>query len=464
MSLSVSTGAIFAGIGQELARISGAQHVLEDPAALANFAIDEVTPEAVVSPGSAEEIAAILQIAGERDWVVATAGGGTARGCGASPERIDVLLRTNRLDKIAYYDPGDLTLGAGAGMSAAAVNRALGEHGQFLPLDVAQPDRATLGGILASASSGPLRHGYGGAREFCIGIQFVSGDGKVAKAGGRVVKNVTGYDLMKLLIGSWGTLGVVTGANFKVFPRARQTCTFVAQFASLGEAVSFRECMARSQLSFLRMELFNPRALEYLAKPALARDPDTFVPETPVKLPDDSWQIALTAAGSDAVLARYRKELGAAVARELCGDEEEDFWQAAGDFIPRVAARHRNFMHINVSVVPAAIASALGAAERAALDNNFLPAIVGRVGMGSFVLVFVPLSVDPPSAMHYGTAVSALRAELAADSAVTVAVCPTEAKRHFDLWGGTTTDLGAMRKIRQAMDPKGILNRGRFMV
>src|SRR5437773_8310079 len=101
------------------------------------------------------------------------------------------------------------------------------------------PYRATIGGVLACNASGPMKVGFGGVRDYCIGIHFVTADGKIAKGGGKVVKNVAGYDLMKLLIGSYGTLGVITSANFKVFPRPRQTRTFIAEFANLTEAIEF---------------------------------------------------------------------------------------------------------------------------------------------------------------------------------------------------------------------------------
>ena len=116
---------------------------------------------------------------------------------------------------LEHYDPGDLTIGVGAGCSLTEINQALNKHGQFLPVDPPHPELATVGGLLATAAHGPLRHSYGGLRDFCIGISFVTGDGIIAKGGGRVVKNVAGYDLMKLLIGSHGTLAVISSANFR---------------------------------------------------------------------------------------------------------------------------------------------------------------------------------------------------------------------------------------------------------
>jgi glycolate oxidase FAD binding subunit len=414
----------------ELAAICGAEHVQEDLRALERFAIDEVVPSIAVSPRSSDEVAAVLRLASARDLTVIPAGGFSGQETGGIPERIDVLLRTNRLDQILHYDSGDLTVSVGAGCTLANLQAVLAERGQFLPVDPPRPETATVGGLLARAAHGPLRHAYGGLRDFCIGIEFVTGDGKLAKAGGRVVKNVTGYDLMKLLTGSYGTLGVITSANFKVSPLPRQTRTFIAQFTS------------------------------YQAP----RDPDDYHPEQALRRDDAGWNLVFRAAGSDAVLARYRRELGNAVTKELGATEETDFWQVATNLMPAIISRHCNAMVLHMNVAPSEAQPAISAAERAALDNNFIPAITGRVGLGLLVAGFIPLSVDPPSAMQYALAVSALRSALPDDSSLTVASCPTEAKRHFGVWGSSVTDFSSMLAVRRALDPRGILNRGRYFV
>ncbi|MGH9580468.1 MAG: FAD-binding oxidoreductase, partial [Terriglobales bacterium] len=184
---------------QELAAITGAEFVNEDAGVLRVFAVEGVAPAVTVSPGSAEEIAAILRLASARGLVVIPCGGFTHQQQGGLPERGGILLKTVRLRALRHYDPGDLTFGADAGITLEETGRALAEHGQFLPLEVVRPQAATLGGALAVAAQGPLSHAYGGVRDFCIGVTFVTGDGKIAQGGGRVVKNVAGYDLMKLL-------------------------------------------------------------------------------------------------------------------------------------------------------------------------------------------------------------------------------------------------------------------------
>jgi len=446
-------------VDRDLAAIVGDGHVTRT-----DFEINGVVPAAVVSPGSPEEAGAVLRLANDRGLVVAPAGGLTKQQIGGVPERIDILLSTSRMNRIEQYDPGDLTISVAAGMAFAEMQSTLREHQQWVPCDAAKLNRATIGGLLATGAAGPLKSTFGHMRDFCIGIQFVTTDGKVAKGGGRVVKNVAGYDLMKLLTGSYGSLAVITRANFKVFPRPRQTRTFICRFASIEEALKFRSFIFQSALTPMCMEIISPRAPEYLGEPGPVHDPDDYAPEHPLSLPAVEWQIVLRAAGSDNVLSRYARDLGSVATHALEGVEERDYWGWISHFEHNVLARHHNAMVIYTHLAIQSVGAALQALERAALDYNFIPAAVGRAGTGHLVLAFLPLSVDPPSAMQYANCVSAFRGLLPPGSSAEVAYCPKEAKPHFDVWGTTPTDVNMMRAVKRAIDPKNILNRGRFIV
>ena len=151
---------------------------------------------------------------------------------GSPPSRYDVALDLTRLDRVMAYDPDDLTLSVEAGVPLRTLAQTLAEHQQFLPLAVPFLDQTTMGGLIASGVDSPLRQFYGTARDFLLGMEFVTGEGVAAKSGGRVVKNVAGYDLHKVMIGALGTLGVITRVNFKTFPMPIQTRGFVARFAT----------------------------------------------------------------------------------------------------------------------------------------------------------------------------------------------------------------------------------------
>jgi glycolate oxidase FAD binding subunit len=461
----VNTVTATGAIERELASIAGEAWVSQgNVETFDDFDINGIRPACTVAPGSAEEVAAILRMANERDLVVAPAGGLSKQQIGGIPERLDILLRTERLNHVEHYDPGDLTIGIGSGMRFVEMQRRLAEHQQWIPFDAPNLDASTIGGLLATASFGPLKSGFGGLRDFCIGVQFVVPNGKIAKGGGRVVKNVAGYDLMKLLIGSYGSLAVITKVNFKVFPKPRQTRTFVCSFPSLQEALTFRDSILKSPLTPICLEIVSPQAPEYLSDPPTPRDPDEYAPSRPVASPPSDWHVVLRATGSDNVLGRYRRELGDRVARELEGGAEEQYWSWVSHFECSILERHRNALVIYTYVSIQNTGAAIQALERVAPDYSFIPAMLGRAASGNLIMGFIPLSVGPPAAMEYANCASAFRALLPAGSSAIVRHCPKEAKGHFDVWGSSPSDLTMMRAVKQAMDPRKILNRGRFIV
>ena len=172
--------AVEADLAREFAALVGEKNVNENPGEL-QAALEGVTPRLVVSPGTPEEVADVLRFCNANDLVVAPAGGCTAQNIGRVPSRVDVLLRTLRLRTVEHYDPGDLTIGIGAGTTLAEVHDRLAAHRQVLPITVPQAERSTIGGMLARAAQDPRRLGYGAVRDFCIGIRFVTADGKIAK-------------------------------------------------------------------------------------------------------------------------------------------------------------------------------------------------------------------------------------------------------------------------------------------
>jgi glycolate oxidase FAD binding subunit len=199
-------------------------------------AIDRHTPSLVVEPGSEHELSAVLAWCNERDLAVSPRGGGTKLGWGNSPRAVDVILSLERLDALIEHAYGDMTATVQAGMTLDEFQTELAKHGQMLALDVEQSQHATIGGVIATNDSGALRIRYGGIRDQIIGITIVRADGVVAHGGGRVVKNVAGYDLPKLFTGSLGSLGVITQATFRLYPLPAETRQLSVQIDSPAEA------------------------------------------------------------------------------------------------------------------------------------------------------------------------------------------------------------------------------------
>jgi glycolate oxidase FAD binding subunit len=428
--------------------ICGAEHVTEDPAELQAWSVLGVAPALAVTPGSADEITNILRFADEHGLNVVPAGGFTQQQVGNLPQQVDVLLFTTRLTAVEHYDAGDLTVGIGAGCTVAQLSAMVAENGLFFAGDPAQPERCTIGGLLATGLYGPLRHGYGGLRDYCIGVRFVTGDGRKAKGGGRVVKNVAGYDMMKLLIGSQGTLGIITGASFKLFPAPRQTRTFVAVFSSAAEAIEFRNRVLHSPLDPICLELVSPEAHQML------------VPESPAGA---WWSICLRAAGSDAVLARYRTELGTAVVREIEGANEQGFWRALTDFSPIATERHPRSLLISMTMPVADVQPVLSELTTVAESNGFCFAAIGRVGIGHLLVSLWQAPQGEVSLVSFVNTVSGLRNRFPNNASMAVLRCPPETRHHISAWGPMPTDMESMRAVKMALDSKDILNRGRFL-
>jgi glycolate oxidase FAD binding subunit len=196
--------------------------VVKDPHELRGFAVSSRGPRdkaaAIEKPATAEELASRLHDAASSKLAVVPVGGGRARGMGDVLERCDVLLHTTRLDRVIEHSQADMVVSVEAGITLEALQAELAKTGQFLPLDPFNSPGHTIGGLLATGWTGPLRLRYGSPRDFLIGIRVALPDGKLASGGGRVVKNVSGYDMMKLHFGALGSLGVIVAASFKVFP------------------------------------------------------------------------------------------------------------------------------------------------------------------------------------------------------------------------------------------------------
>ena len=204
----------------------------------AEYAVDGLSPMAVVVPEDREQVADVMRWASESGVTVYPRGGGTKIALGNPPDSVGLVLDLSRLNRVIDYQPGDMTATVEAGITLDGLQRELAAARQFVPLESPLPARATVGGTLTTAYSGPMAHAYGPPRDWLIGIGVVAADGVATKAGGRVVKNVTGYDLNRLYTGSLGTLAVIVEASFKVAPLPPEEFAMVAPFDTMEEAVT----------------------------------------------------------------------------------------------------------------------------------------------------------------------------------------------------------------------------------
>ncbi len=234
--------------------------VMTDPDTLRDYAVDGLLPRIVVIPETGEQVAQIVALTSQHDLTLMARGGGSRTNLGAIPDQIDVLLETSQLTRLLEHEAPDLTCHVEAGITLAALQEQLAAKGQWLALDPPDAQQATLGGILASNASGPKRLRYGSARDLVIGLHVVQANGEIARSGGRVVKNVAGYDLNKLYIGSLGTLGIIVEANFKLQPLPADERTLLLSFPNATDAMQMVIALLGSLLTPSAIELIDAGA------------------------------------------------------------------------------------------------------------------------------------------------------------------------------------------------------------
>jgi glycolate oxidase FAD binding subunit len=444
-----------------LEEIVGGACVLTDPAELDLRQVDGSKPSAVVQPAEVAQVAEIIRFAGAENLGVIPCGGCTKLRIGSPPVRYDIALDVSRMNRVLAYDPRDLTLGVEPGARIEDLLRVLAEQNQFLPLAVPFADRATVGGIVAANSSSPLRHFYGGVRDFCLGMEFVTGEGVISKGGGRVVKNVTGYDLHKLLIGSLGTLAVITRVNFRTFPLPPAQGTFVASFSDAESAFSFCRAIAQSVLTPQILEVADPGAAHFL-----------FSAEEPARIAPQQWSVVITAAGQPAVVDRYARELGhlasAAKTAEFMplNDTEHSSVLARVREFPRLVLESAPDAAIfRIGVLPTAMPSLLEDLSAAAKHYQVGFAALTRASGIVYAAFFAEEGSETSSAATAGAAKEAFHiCTLPENSAQAMLEwCPTEMKRMgTDLWGPRRDDFALMQRVKTVFDPQNVLSAGRF--
>src|SRR5262245_59062596 len=327
-------------IAQALVPIIGEQYIWTDPTACAAYAVQDVVPGCVAAPANIEELAGVLRVAQELRAAVVPWGGGTQQLIANPPARADLVVRLERLNRVLIHEPFDLTISVEAGMTLGALRDHLAPHGQMLPIDPPLPARATLGGLIATAADGPRRLGYGTLRDLLIGITVVEAGGCVSKAGGMVVKNVSGFDMMKLYLGSYGTLAVIAGANFKLLPAPRVAATLLCVFDTPAGAFAALDALQLTQLTPTAAEYFNAGALQSLGLAG-------------------TCALALRAEGLEAAVERHMGDMAELVRRNtacdiqrLDGPDEADLWAHLAD-LPQTAQLAADEALLKLAVLPA---------------------------------------------------------------------------------------------------------------
>jgi glycolate oxidase FAD binding subunit len=389
-------------------------------------AVEGVVPAIVVEPETADAVGNILAWASREKLSVLPRGAGTKLGWGSAPRSIDVLLSMIRLNAVVAHRHGDLTATVQAGATLADVNRSLAAHRQWIPLDPPASDRATIGGLVATNDSGPRRHRYGAPRDLIIGVDFVRADGRLAKGGGIVVKNVAGYDLPRLLTGSFGSLGVIVAATFKLYPLTAASGTLLVDLSTPADLTALTVKLLASHLT--------PTAVEFTTHP--------------LRLIVRFESIEASVRQQSATAATLMTDAGF-TARSISGTEEEQFWRDHSRF-----AEEDRCALVKVSVLTTELGATLTLIEKLAGPGGY--AAVGRAGAGVFQLC---IRGDVQTQKRV---IDGLRDALPLGKGSAVVMkSPPELRTHIDVWGSIGDGLPLMKSVKQQFDPVGVLSPGR---
>jgi glycolate oxidase FAD binding subunit len=415
----------------------------------------------IVSPATSEELAAVVTCAHQHNWRVLPCGNHSKLSWGGilsclsptphsplppPPPSSLLLIRTNRLNRLIEHAVGDLTVTVEAGMKFADLQAILAQAGQFLALDPTYPEQATIGGIVATGDTGSLRQRYNGVRDMLLGLSFVRADGQIAKAGGRVVKNVAGYDLMKLFTGSYGTLGLITQVTFRVYPLPEMSETILLR--GDGEAI------ARVAQTLLSSAL-TPTSLDFLSSPLLHN---------------------LGLGGGTGLAIRFQgitpsvkeqvarsREVGQALGLtdiSFPGIEDADLWLRLREQM--TVSHHEGMITCKIGIQSSQAIALFQFLQSLALPN-WSGQIHAASGLGRLTF-FSESDPEKKSGAIAPTTLMQLRDFCQTHRGfLTVLQAPPALKQTMDVWGYPGNALEVMQKIKHQFDPKHLLSPHRFV-
>jgi glycolate oxidase FAD binding subunit len=406
--------------------------------------IDDFGPLPAVETLSVSELGEIVRRAAAEGLAVYPVGGQSMLGIGYPPTKKGLAVDVRRLDAVVDYPARDMTITVGAGVTFGRLQEILRAENQRLPVDVPDPGRATLGGVLAVNTSGPRRYGFGTFRDYVIGLSAVNDEGQEIKAGGRVVKNVAGYDLCKLFVGSLGTLGVISQVTLKLRPVPEEQAVVVCPCPE-DQLGPFLDRLHASRTRPVCLDFLNPAAVRAVNQQA------------EMALPEGSWVGLGGFEDNRPAVAWQVEQLG----RELgdgwrpkvrLGPAAGQFWQVLTDLRSLPAA----VLTFKANLLPHAVASFCRAA--ASLPESLL--LHAHAGSG----IVTGHALGDLDAGRAAALLEALSGQAAAAAGnVVVLRCPPAWKPTLPLWGRARGDLALMRAVKEKLDPRGLFNPGRFL-
>ena len=404
-----------------------------------NKAIDidgDGEPIYLVFPQTTDILAAIVKQASRERWRILICGNGSKLNWGSSSQNIQLVISTQKCNRLIEHAVGDLTVTVEAGIKLADLQNLLRSQNQFLPIDPSYPDTATLGGIVATADAGSWRQRYGGIRDLLLGLSFVRADGAVAKAGGRVVKNVAGYDLMKLFAGAYGTLGIITQLTFRTYPLTATSQTILLT-GKADDIATASQTIRNSGLTPMAMDLLSAGIAEQLGlskKIGLIARWQTI----PKSIKQQIEQVKAIATELDLTTQTTQDRA------------ETDLWQKCATLT--CMTNSNTAVTCKIGIAPTAAINFLQLKE--VVDRDIAVVIHASSGIGR-------LQLDPSD----GQTIEQMRSQVRENYGfLTILDAPKAIKQLLDVWGYRGNAIQTMQTIKNQFDPQNILNPNRYIV
>jgi FAD/FMN-containing dehydrogenase len=462
--------------------IIGPKHVVADESQLRAHAVNGLTPWAVLFPGSPEEVSQCVHLAFTEQLAMVPWGGGSKISIGNPPVRLDVVLGTRRMDRIIDMDTANLTVTAQAGVRWRDLKMSLAEEenrcylpladfstrpdqevcsdrkhsGCFVPIVPPHDNRATLGGIIAANSIGPTALRYGLPRDVVLGIRFVGWEGHTIGVGGKTVKNVSGYDISKLMIGSLGTLGVICEMTLKLLPLPERSVTFLLSSSSSDSASDLTDQILGSRLLPAAVELLNPVTSHNLPVPPF---------------PGGGYTVAVLLEGFEEAVqrmllevTRMGQETGAEETHLLQDESHRTFWHAHSNITETLGKDYPYVVTLRLNYPVGQHREAIRLVESLAAEHGIPHALSVHGGSGIARVHLLP----PPNEGRLSDPTSMLTHNLihrftALGGNLVVEGAAPELIPLLPMWGAIRSDAFLMKRIKKEMDPGGIFSPGRFL-
>ena len=457
-----------------LAGLLDRDRIMTDPGDVAGYAVDGLEPAAVVFPSNTQEVAEVMKFACAEKLAVVPRGSGTKMGMGLPPARLDLVLCTARMNHMKDVDSANLTITAEAGVRFRDIQARLATEedrcylplsdlgveeddmicsershsGTFLPLDPPLCEKATLGGIIAADTTGPRRLLYGLPRDRVLGVRFVTPEGEIVGAGGKTVKNVSGYDISKLMVGSMGSLGVICDITCRLLPLPEKMETLFVRFTDLDRAMDLADRISRTKLIPAALEIMNGAAFQAAA----AHGPNVEQEDFVLAMALESFHEAVERMKRETLaMADDMKALSTGLANE---DEHRRFWLGVSELGRQRNGQKLVTVKVHVPLSRWKIITALAAKTLKGTPYRML----SHAGSGVCLL-----HMEPADSKAASSVLEILfRACLQAEGNLTVLHAPAAWKKDLPVWGEPGSHMKVMENIKRELDPSGIMSPGRF--